>query len=133
MRSRSAGFAVVTRRTKPQRLKAFLWRGCGAPHFTRGLLDKTASLLQILFAVSIPQEPVGAVPNEALRKHVLQKAVQELLRLQAEKLLLIAMPPSERDSIIFVGLDPVVGDRHAVGVPRQVPEQLLGPPKGGFA
>ena len=71
--------------------------------------------------------------NQAAGQDLQQEAAQELMSGDGHDLVLAAVsviPPAEGDAIIFEGHEAMVGDGHAMGVARQVVENLLGAAKG---
>ena len=90
-----------------------------------GLADELTSLFEASLAVPVPKESVRADANKPPRRNVHQKASLKLLRFERTQPLLIPVPvvtPPERDLTILVRLDPVIGDRNAIDVPRQILE-----------
>lgn len=90
-------------------------------------------MIQLLFAVSIAQEPVIANAVESTGQNMEQESSDELLGRQRHSFLLIVVaviPPLELDLPVFDIQDPMIGNRDPVGVAADVVHHLLGPGEG---
>ena len=90
-------------------------------------------MLQLLFAVSIAQEPVIANAVESTGENVEQESPNELLGRERHDFLLIVVavvPPVEPDLAVFDLQDPMIGNRDPVGVAADVVHHLLGASEG---
>jgi hypothetical protein len=82
------------------------------------------------------EEAEVADAHEAGRKHVKQKASQELVHGQGHEALLVVVggvSPAEGDLVTGEGNETMVGDGHTMGVSAQVVEDVLGAPERRFA
>ena len=73
--------------------------------------------------------------NQSGRKHVQQEAAKELVDIQGQDLLGVAMcvvAITEADTFAVEGDDSGVADGNAVGVVSKISENCSGPPKGGL-
>ena len=71
--------------------------------------------------------------DQALGQHVKKKSAQELICCKSHNLLLAAMSivsPAECHAIVLEGHEPMVGDGDAMGVARQVVENVFGTTEG---
>jgi len=76
-----------------------------------------------------------ADPDETARQDVQEKPPQKFIRTDGQDLLLTAVRvvfPSKGDGPVRDVHEPVIRDRHAVGVPREVWQDMLGSAEGGF-
>jgi hypothetical protein len=76
-------------------------------------------MLQLLFAVSIAQEPVIANAVESTGENVEEESPNELLGRERHDFLLIVVavvPPVELHLSVFDLQDPMIGNRDPVGV-----------------
>ena len=90
-------------------------------------------MLQLLFAVSIAQEPVIANAVESAGENMEQESSDELLGRERHSFLLIVVaviPPLELDLPVFDIQDPMIGNRDPVGVAADVVHHLLGASEG---
>lgn len=90
-------------------------------------------MLQLLFAVSIAQEPVIANAVESTGENVEEESPNELLGGESHDFLLIVVavvPPVELDLPVFDLHDPMIGNRDPVGVAADVVHHLLGAGEG---
>ena len=61
--------------------------------------------------------------DEATREHMQQEATQEFIDRQRQESLFIVVSgvsPAERDLVIQEGNEPVIGNRHAMGVSAEI-------------
>jgi hypothetical protein len=80
-------------------------------------------MLQLLFAVSIAQEPVIANAVESTGENVEEESPNELLGRERHDFLLIVVavvPPVELHLSVFDLQDPMIGNRDPVGVAADV-------------
>ncbi len=85
-------------------------------------------MLQLLFAVSIAQEPVIANAVESTGENVEEESPNELLGRESHDFLLIVVAvvsPVELDLPVFNLQDPMIGNRDPVGVAADVVHHLL--------
>ena len=85
-------------------------------------------MLQLLFAVSIAEEPVIANAVESTGENVEEESPDELLRREGHGFLLIVVtivPPLELHLSVFDIEQSMVGNRDSVGVAAQVVHHLL--------
>jgi len=85
-------------------------------------------MLQLLFAVSIAQEPVIANAVESTGENVEEESPDELLDRESHHFLLIAVavvPPVELNLPVFDIHDPMIGNRDRVRVAADVVHHLL--------
>ena len=90
-------------------------------------------MLQLLFAVSIAQEPVIANAVESTGENVEEESPDELLGRESHDFLLIVVavvPPVEFDLPVFDIHDPMIGNRDPVRVAADVVHHLLGSGEG---
>ena len=90
-------------------------------------------MLQLLFAVSIAQEPVIANAVESTGENVEEESPNELFGRESHDLLLIVVAvvaPVERDLPVFDISDPMIGNCDPVGVAADVVHHLLGSSEG---
>ena len=90
-------------------------------------------MLQLLFAVSIAQEPVIANAVESTGENMEQESSDELLGRERQSFLLIVVaviPPLELDLPVFDIQDPMIGNCDPVGVAADVVHHLLGASEG---
>jgi hypothetical protein len=108
------------------------WRRWGRA-FVGSYAQKLAALLQLLFAVSIAQEPVIANAVESTGENVEEESPDELLGRERHDFLLIVVAvvaPIERDLPFFDIRDPMIGNRNPVRVAADVVHHLLGSGEG---
>ena len=96
----------------------------------RWLMQKIASGGDVVLAVGVGEKAVVADPMKARGQHVQQEAAHELIGLQghgfvARASVFAVVLPAEGDATIIEGEKPRVGDRHPMGVARQIGENLL--------
>ena len=87
-----------------------------------------STLPKLLPAHPVRKEPVVAKPHESRREHVQEEAADELDGLESHRrpLALVGVVlPKELDLVAFESGQPVVADRHPVGVVRQVLQNLM--------
>ena len=105
--------------------------GCGIGGRWRcRLLQKHANGGDLGLAVGIGEQSVVADAMEAGRQHVQQEAAHELVghqchRFVARAALGAVVLPAECNAAIIRGEEARVGDRHPMGVARQIGENLL--------
>jgi hypothetical protein len=129
---------MMTNRAFPQRVTGELlvaipvvlvWLGWGRAWVGRSHAEELAAMLQLLFAVSIAQEPVIANTVEATGENVEEESPNELLGRESHDFLLIVVavvPPLELDLPVFDIHDPMIGNRDPVGVAADIVHHLLG-------
>src|SRR5208337_492904 len=101
----------------------------------RSHAQELAAMLQLLFAVSIAEEPVIANAVESTGENVEEESPDELLRRESHGFLLIVVtvvPPVELDLSVFDIQQSMVGNRDSVGVAAQVVDHLLRSGEGRF-
>ena len=67
--------------------------------------------------------------DEATREHMQQEATQEFIDGKSQESLFILVSgvlPAERDLVIQKGNEPVIGNRHAMGVSAEIAQRLIG-------
>ena len=98
--------------------------------------ERVSAAWQCLGATARRQETVEANPDEALRQHVEAEAPEEFLRAERHQSDLapvaVVLPP-KRHLVVGHGDEPMIGDRDAVGVPREIVEHVARAAEGGFA
>ena len=90
-------------------------------------------MLQLLFAVSIAQEPVIANAVESTGENVEEESPNELFGRESHDFLLAVVAvvaPVELHLPVFDLQDPMIGNRDPVGVAADVVYHLLGPGEG---
>jgi hypothetical protein len=73
--------------------------------------------------------------DEASWQDVQQETADELMRGQCHLTLLAVVGvilPAESDLVLLEAQQPVIGDRHPMGIPRQVMQHMLGTAEGPF-
>ena len=98
--------------------------------------QRLATLRQPAGAAARREEAEVADADEAFRQDVQQEAAEKFLGGERERPHLTAVPvvlPPKRDGVVGHVDEPVVRDRDAVGVAREVVEHVAGLPKGGLA
>ena len=93
------------------------------------LTDEPACEVDAASAYAIREKAVVADANEPGREHVQQKAPEELVDVESEELLGVAVcvvAIAEADTLAVEGDDAGVADGDAVGVVGQIREYLLG-------
>src|SRR5712692_1108658 len=135
----------MAKRALPQRVTGELlvaitivlvWLGWGRAWVGRSHAQELAAMLQLLFAVSIAQEPVIANAVESTGEKVEEESPDELLGRERHDFLLIVVavvPPVELDLPVFNLQDPMIGNRDPVGVAADVVHTCCGPAKGALA
>jgi len=101
--------------------------------FVGSYVQELAAMVQLLFSVSIAQEPVIANAVESTGENVEEESPNELLGRESHDFLLIVVavvPPLELDLPVFDFQDPMIGNRDPVGVAADVVHHLLGPGEG---
>ena len=91
-------------------------------------LEQLPAQGQLFVADTVGQEAEAADADEPPGEHVLHKPPQELLRREGHPPPAMAVGVvlvAERDLTVRQGLDPVVADRHAIGVAGQVLQRLF--------
>src|SRR5580658_9140188 len=93
-------------------------------------MEQFASGGDVTLAVGVGEQTVVADAMKARGQHVQQEATHELVRLQghgfvARTSVFAVVLPTEGDAASIQGQKPRVGDRHAMGVTRQIGENLL--------
>ena len=81
----------------------------------------------------VGEEAVVADSNHASGEHMQEEAPEELKDIEGHELFLVpvgAVLPSKGHLIVLEGYEAFVGDRDAMGVSTQVPENLVGSRKG---
>jgi len=104
------------------------WLRLGRAFVGRTHAQKLAAMLQLLFAVSIAQEPVIANAVESTGENVEEESPDELLGRERHDFLLIVVAvvaPIERDLPVFDIRDPMIGNRNPVRVAADVVHHLL--------
>ncbi len=97
--------------------------------------QKLATLRELLIAVPVAQQSVVADPLQAEGQNVQQEAADKLVRLESHGLLGVVVAvvlPAESDLSIIDIQEPIVRDRHTVGIAADVIEDLLWPSKRRF-
>jgi hypothetical protein len=132
----------MTNRAFPQRvtgelLVAFpvvlVWLGLGRAWGGRSHAQELAAMLQLLFAISIAQEPIIANAVKPTGENVEEESPNELLGRERHDFLLIVVavvPPLELDLAVFDLQDPMIGNRDPVGVAADVVHHSLGASEG---
>jgi len=95
---------------------------------SRGWRQELAATLDHRFAVAVGEESEMSDLDEAAGEHVQEEAADELDGLQGHLLDLIVVlrvSPAEADPTIFQAQQATVGNRDAMGVSRQIPQNLL--------
>jgi hypothetical protein len=106
-----------------------VWLGLGRAWVGRSHAEELAAMLQLLFAVSIAQEPVIANTVESTGENVEEESPNELLGGESHDFLLIivaVVPPLELDLPVFDFQDPMIGNRNPVRVAADVIHHLPG-------
>src|SRR6266699_3254539 len=109
------------------------WLRLGRAFVGRSHAQKLAAMLQLLFAVSIAQEPVITNAVESTGENVEEESPDELLGRERHDFLLIVVAvvvPIERNLAFFDIGDPMIGNRDPVGVAADVVHHLLGSSEG---
>jgi hypothetical protein len=105
------------------------WLRLGRAFVARSHAQQLPAMLQLLFAVSIAQEPVIANAVESTRENVEKESADELLGRESHALLLIVVAviaPVELNLPILDICDPMIGNRDPVRVTADVIHHLLG-------
>src|SRR3954469_19389292 len=102
-------------------LPLLLWR-TGLGRFVVGL-QVTPGLCELRADVAARVQAVVANLDEAVGQNVEEKAPDEFRRGDGD---LLAVLGAEADAALVEGNEPVVRDAHAVGVPAEILEDLLG-------
>lgn len=87
------------------------------------VLQKFSAKTDIVFSVSVGQEPIVSDSYVSMREHMEEEPPDKLLGLDGHGLLFVAIgvvPPAEGDLAILEGKDAVVADGDPVGVPAEV-------------
>jgi hypothetical protein len=106
-----------------------VWLELGRAWVGRSHAEELAAMLQLLFAVSIAQEPVIANTVESTGENVEEESPNELLGGESHDFLLIivaVVPPLELDLPVFDFQDPMIGNRNPVRVAADVIHHLPG-------
>lgn len=106
-----------------------VWLGLRRVWVGRSDAQELAAMLQLLFAVSIAQEPVIANAVESTGENVEEESPNELLGRERHDFLLIVVAvvaPLELDLPVFDLQDPVIGNGDPMGVAADVVHHLLG-------
>src|SRR5664280_1307025 len=109
------------------------WLRMGRTFVGRGHAQELAAMLQLVFAVSIAQEPVIANAVESTGENVEEESPDELLGRESHDFLLIVVavvPPVELDLPVFDIQQSMVGNRDTVRVATHVVHHLLGSGEG---
>ena len=97
--------------------------------------ERVSAAWQGLGATARRQETVEANPDEALREHVEAEAAEEFLRAEGHQPDLapvaVVLPP-KRHLVLGHGDEPMIGDRDAVGVPREIVQHVTGAAERGL-
>ena len=98
--------------------------------------QQLAAAREVFPLVPVGEQTEVADPHVAMRQHVQEKTPDELVSFDGHRLAYVAagaIPVAEADLAMVHGKESVVRDRHPVGVPTKVVEDLLGPGKRLFA
>ena len=95
-------------------------------------MEQCAGGRDVLSAVGVGKEPIVADPVEALGQHVHKEAADELMRGESHRLPAVGpvdavVLPPEGDGIGVGGDQSAVGDGDAMGVAREIAQDLLRP------
>jgi len=80
-------------------------------------------------SLAVREETEMPDADKARRQHMQEKSAQELARLQSHLPFAIAMcgvPPAKSDFAVCDRQNSMIGDRDAVGVTRQIAQDLFG-------
>ena len=106
------------------------------PHFGLRHGQKLATPRQLVLAVAMGEEAVVADALKAFGQDVQQKAADELVGGESHALLSVAVAivfPAEADPAFLDGKKAVVGESDAMGVSRDISQNLFGAGEGGLA
>ena len=98
-------------------------------------IERVPAAWQCLGAAARRQEAVEANPDETLREHVEAEAAEEFLsaeRHQSDPTPVPVVLPPKRHLVLGHGDEPMVGDRDAVGVPREIVQHVTGAAEWGL-
>ena len=97
--------------------------------------ERLTTLSQLAGARARGEKPEIPDADEALREHVHEEATEKLVDVERQRLDLVAVAivlPPKRDGVGGDVDEPVIGNGHAVGVPREVVQDVGGAAKGRF-
>ena len=100
----------------------------GSERFWR--LENGSDARELGSAAGVCQEAEVADPAKALRKHVEQKAADELVGIERHHLGSVVgaiVLPTKADIAVLAGEQPAIGDRNAMGIAAEIGENLLWP------
>jgi len=115
-----------------QRVHRFIWAGSGG----RGLVQQLAAARELRAAGAVGEEAEVADAHEAVGDDMEQEAADELRRLQLHHLDAVAVGvvlPAEAHQAVVEAEEPLVGERHAVGIAARYSRTGSGPAKGRLA
>lgn len=101
----------------------------------RGLRQEFATVLDDHFSIAVGKESEMANLDEPARQDMQEEPSDELHRVERRLLNLIAVlriSPTEAHSAILQAEQSSIGNRHSMGVSRQVPQHLLWSAERGF-
>lgn len=110
------------------------WRICSERSLRAPRLSKDrAAELELVLANAVCKKPVVAYALESTRQDVKQEPADEFVSAESHLTLRVSMRvvlPAKSDSAVVHRNKPLVRDGHAVRVPREVLEDLLGAAEG---
>jgi len=105
------------------------------PHFGLRHGQKLATPRQLVLAVAMGEEAVVADALKAFGQNVQQEAADELVGSERHRFLSVAVAivfPAEADPAFLDGKKAVVGESDAMGVSRDISQNLFGAGEGGL-